>query len=622
MKQLIQITFICLIITGFSFASCKQIAIKIVGCMDPTSSNYNPSATEDNGTCQYAGNITFWAKSNEPGTTVSVGGKTGSITSNFPTVDAACGSAGCANFTLPVGSYPYTATSTLSNWSGTVTVTKNGCSLVLLQPQIARIGTNYYVAKTGSDTNAGTLTAPYLTIQKGLGIAQAGDTVFVKAGTYQEYVSFKNSGTMGQPIVLKNYGNEVVLVDAENTRVYCIYTNKKSNLVVDGINAANSTVYNVFQTEGGNVTIKNINSSLPIVPGKSNYCFLFQSTTIWSHNITMQNCVAYGGGTGVYINDRTDGMKVTGGEVSYSNFTGFSVGTIGDTAIAPRNIVVDRVYSHNNGRSGIGTRIAKNVTFRNCHSSYNASTGIQIEAMTYNSLMEDNLCEYNSRSFGYETGIWIFNSDGAIVRRNIMRGNSTGLRVSKMKNFQAYYNLIMNNNYNLDGTNQNTSGVDFSESSGTFYNNTLIGNSASNSKLGSIYVYPLYPEGGVTQPSNITIKNNIIMNDGSVDSPKDMDFDQSVGSTVICDYNLVYNANRAINIQIGTTNYSWATYKLVSSQDSHSINSNPLFVNAGSEDYRLQAGSPAINAGVNVGLTTDYLGHTINGLPDIGAYEY
>jgi len=39
-------------------------------------------------------------------------------------------------------------------------------------------------------------------------------------------------------------------------------------------------------------------------------------------------------------------------------------------------------------------------------------------------------------------------------------------------------------------------------------------------------------------------------------------------------------------------------------------------------DYRLRAGSPAINAGTDVGLTTDYLGKPVRGTPDIGAYEF
>ena len=48
---------------------------------------------------------------------------------------------------------------------------------------------------------------------------------------------------------------------------------------------------------------------------------------------------------------------------------------------------------------------------------------------------------------------------------------------------------------------------------------------------------------------------------------------------------------------------------------------DPLFVSAGT-DFDLQAGSPCINAGTDVGLTRDYAGHIVAALPDIGAYEH
>jgi hypothetical protein len=51
-------------------------------------------------------------------------------------------------------------------------------------------------------------------------------------------------------------------------------------------------------------------------------------------------------------------------------------------------------------------------------------------------------------------------------------------------------------------------------------------------------------------------------------------------------------------------------------------NTNPLMASPSTCDFRLMAGSPAINSGVNVGLTCDYLSYPIIGLPDIGAYEY
>jgi hypothetical protein len=44
--------------------------------------------------------------------------------------------------------------------------------------------------------------------------------------------------------------------------------------------------------------------------------------------------------------------------------------------------------------------------------------------------------------------------------------------------------------------------------------------------------------------------------------------------------------------------------------------------NAPDVDFRLQANSPAINSGVNLGLISDFLDNPIIGLPEIGAYEY
>ncbi len=63
--------------------------------------------------------------------------------------------------------------------------------------------TDYYVATTGSDSNAGTMDAPFATLQKGANVAVAGDTVFIRAGTYKittptssgAGISFTKSGT-------------------------------------------------------------------------------------------------------------------------------------------------------------------------------------------------------------------------------------------------------------------------------------------------------------------------------------------------------------------------------------------------------------------------------------------
>jgi len=54
---------------------------------------------------------------------------------------------------------------------------------VLLTTGRAR-ATEYYVAPTGSDSNPGTMAAPFASIQKGNDAATAGDTVWLRGGTY------------------------------------------------------------------------------------------------------------------------------------------------------------------------------------------------------------------------------------------------------------------------------------------------------------------------------------------------------------------------------------------------------------------------------------------------------
>jgi hypothetical protein len=73
------------------------------------------------------------------------------------------------------------------------------------------------------------------------------------------------------------------------------------------------------------------------------------------------------------------------------------------------------------------------------------------------------------------------------------------------------------------------------------------------------------------------------------------------------------NSDHCIFHSIGT--------KALTSNTSEVSTSDPLFVSPLTGDFRLQAGSPGINAGVNIGLTTDLAGSAVANPPDVGAYE-
>src|SRR6185312_17052188 len=54
---------------------------------------------------------------------------------------------------------------------------------------------------------------PFQTIQHAANLAQPGDTVFIRGGTYRETVVPAHSGMAGAPIVFEPYQNEKVLID-------------------------------------------------------------------------------------------------------------------------------------------------------------------------------------------------------------------------------------------------------------------------------------------------------------------------------------------------------------------------------------------------------------------------
>ena len=82
-------------------------------------------------------------------------------------------------------------------------------------PVKSQTSTQYYVATNGSDSNPGTQSAPWKTIQKAMNSATAGSTVNIKGGTYYEILNVNVSGTAGAYITFRNAPSETAIIDGK-----------------------------------------------------------------------------------------------------------------------------------------------------------------------------------------------------------------------------------------------------------------------------------------------------------------------------------------------------------------------------------------------------------------------
>lgn len=88
------------------------------------------------------------------------------------------------------------------------------CALAsALLPAVPAYAATYYVAITGNDSNPGTSSSPWRTVRYAVSKMIAGDTTYVRGGTYTESnIRFGKSGTQSAPIKLLNAPNEFPII--------------------------------------------------------------------------------------------------------------------------------------------------------------------------------------------------------------------------------------------------------------------------------------------------------------------------------------------------------------------------------------------------------------------------
>jgi parallel beta-helix repeat protein len=276
---------------------------------------------------------------------------------------------------------------------------------------------------------------------------------------------------------------------------------------------------------------------------------------------------------------------------------------------------------NNAGYNGIFNSANGNTISHNIVSNTNKYLG---DGGGYYSAGSNVVISYNTfTNTGYGIYIDEIGPTNNVIRNNTVTGGTFGVFLHRVDNTDIYNNRLTGpfTGYAAIGTSNSdrTTPVDI------YYNIIDCGDKSSEgirlnqavNSLGSVNNNVITNcSNGImvwTESSNTlaSVKNNIFYNNTTHARLK-TGFIQSMNN------NLYYGAGTwNWNNEVKTT---FALWKSASSYDAAGVNSDPLFVSA--SDFRLQSSSPAINAGANIGLTTDYSGNPIVGVPDIGAYEY
>ncbi len=441
---------------------------------------------------------------------------------------------------------------------------------IFLGTLVAISQNNYYVAVNGSDSNDGSISSPWLTIQYGVNQLMPQDTLFIKAGTYEEKIDIDVSGDETGYITIRNYPNDEVILDAINfNNSDSIIWTDNSYLRIEGLHLTNNIKNNAtgLEIQGAAHHIEVINNKI------SNIRFSSQAnpTVTPSKNAVPLNVWAD------QALDSIHNITIRGNEV-FNNQTGYSECITGggnfSTFIIEENIVHDNTNigiditgnygvcsnpNYDQGRYGV----IRNNEVYNCNASYSASAGIYIDGGR-DVIVENNRSHHNG--YGAEIGCEENGSTSNItLRNNVLYQNS-------------------NAGISLGGYDDSTTGIVLNAN---IYGNTFYKNDLDNNYNGEILL---------TKLDNCEIKNNIFY----VSSQNVLLEAGRTQTNFIFDYNVIYHDAANGDLVVETTDGSYddlTSYYNASGQGEHSLFGNPLFVDSSAADFHILENSIAIDAG-------------------------
>jgi hypothetical protein len=457
---------------------------------------------------------------------------------------------------------------------------KNILMLIVLFNSVT-FSANYYVSSDGNDNNNGTSTSTsWQTLSKVSGGSyNAGDLILFKRGDiFVGRLDVPSDGSSGSPVVFSSYGTGAnPVIDANNIEEICISIPGKSYITIDSIDCRNGISRGI---DGGSYspyviirgsTISNIGTTntnmLTAISLEGGHCTITHCTIT---NIAHLG-IMFGGGNNV----------ITYNDISYTNtyYTewGAAIDGVGDNDEIAYNTL------HDNG--GVSD-------LRMAHGIYTGTGTISVN-------IHHNIITNSSRGAGIKC------NGNAEIHHNYISGSYLGgfeLGYNSTNNvvMDLYNNIITGNRGGIWELSKGTGALTIN-----IYNNTFYLNNSGTYADGIVINHDL---------TALNIKNNIIQ----VDNGRYCyNMVAQTGATI--NNNCLYQVEKGTPFSYNGKYVTWATWQGYGF-DTNGLNADPLVIS--SSNFNLHSGSPCIHTGVDVGLTRDFRGASIIGVPDIGAYEY
>jgi len=199
----------------------------------------------------------------------------------------------------------------------------------------------------------------------------------------------------------------------------------------------------------------------------------------------------------------------------------------------------------------------------------------------------------NVKIKGSVYGIYIVGGQNYMIRNNYFQSTNEAI-YSYAQLTNVYYNIFENNQYGIH--------IDGDNSVAKIYNNVFYDNNTS--------IICSYAE--------LSLQNNIFHMNSITD--KGLEFN---GTSLITDYNLYYPDQDGLIEYNGDRYDNLAEFRSIGNVEKNSLTENPMFKDEFNHDFSLEIESPAIDAGIDVGITSDFMGRLVpfGDTPDIGAIE-